>query len=65
MDIEEEKIEPKELVPEEEDEDSFVFKIKNLDTGEEEEIKNEEDEEKFNTRISFGLNSKHLFIFRN
>ena len=65
MDIEEEKIEPKELVPEEEDEDSFVFKIKNLDTGEEEEIKNEENEENYNTRISFALNSKHLFIFRN
>lgn len=32
-----------------------VIKIKNLDTGEEEEIRNEEEEEVFSTKICQGL----------
>lgn len=42
-----------------------VIKIKNLDTGEEEEIRNDQEEEDFSTRVFSGLHSKFRLIFRN
>ena len=39
-----------------------MFKIKNLDTGEEEEIRNHEDSEKFEKKVSQGLSSSFYLI---